>query len=84
MGQIRMSYMFLEVNNHISILSKNRMTGLYTNGKIKRERPLHLVLKGEPSKFLKMQSPVPPDFQKKKKSCHIYLKNDLRAPMLRK
>jgi len=72
MGQIRMSYMFLEVNNHISILSKNRMTGLYTNGKIKRERPLHLVLKGEPSKFLKMQSLVPPDFQKKKRKVVIF------------
>jgi len=72
MGQIRMSYMFLEVNNHISILSKNRMTGLYTNGKIKRERPLHLVLKGEPSKFLKMQSLVPPYFQKKKRKVVIF------------
>jgi len=50
------------------------MTGLYTNGKIKRERPLHLVLKGEPSKFLKMQTLVPPDFQKKRKVVIFTLK----------
>jgi len=45
--------------------------------KILMERPLLLVLKGKPSNFSKMESVIPPGFQKKK-SCHFY------NPVLRK